>query len=90
MFKWQRLYAANPAISTILRRSSRQHGKSPTLTETDHLHLTLLQAAPEQYEAFLPFGQAPFNNSIETNPYFFYLSSQASWSRPPDTLSLLQ
>ncbi|KAL2059248.1 hypothetical protein ABVK25_000540 [Lepraria finkii] len=47
-------------------------------------------AAPEQYEAFLSFGQAPFNNSIETNPYFFYLSSQASWSRPPDTLSLLQ
>lgn len=31
-----------------------------------------VQPAPEQYQALFPFRQSRFNNSISTNPYFFF------------------
>ncbi|CAF9924653.1 hypothetical protein IMSHALPRED_006247 [Imshaugia aleurites] len=49
----------------------------------------LLQAAPEQYAALFPFRQTQFNNSIATNPYFFYpqfagvFVSPAGYAFPP-------
>ncbi|CAD6593541.1 MAG: hypothetical protein ASARMPRED_007636 [Alectoria sarmentosa] len=33
---------------------------------------SLTSPAPEQYAALFPFRQARFNNSIATNPYFFF------------------
>ncbi|MCJ1451366.1 hypothetical protein MMC28_001702 [Mycoblastus sanguinarius] len=50
-------------------------------------------AAPEQYEALLPFRQARFNDSIANNPYFFYpqfagvLVSPAGYAFPPAMMS---
>ena len=47
------------------------------------------QAAPEQYSALFPFRQARFNDSISTNPYFFFpqfagvLVSPAGYAFPP-------
>ncbi|KAL9134606.1 MAG: hypothetical protein Q9175_004205 [Cornicularia normoerica] len=45
--------------------------------------------APEQYAALFPFRQAQFNNSIATNPYFFFpqfagvFVSPAGYAFPP-------
>lgn len=45
--------------------------------------------APDQYAALFPFRQAQFNNSIATNPYFFFpqfagvLVSPAGYAFPP-------
>ena len=55
--------------------------------------LMTTKAAPEQYEALLPFRQARFNDSIANNPYFFYpqfagvLVSPAGYAFPPAMMS---